>query len=116
MNDFLNKYTLEICPSEDTPFTKANGIRQDGTTPMYRDTDGKLWAMSGHSHLGHIAMFSGKSVDDLEQLYLINTNFCVGHADYAFGGIRYPDAPRREDSFGSSSAARSSLVKQKSKP
>ena len=99
MNDFLDKYTFEIGDAEDTPFTKANGIRQDGTTPMYRDTDGKLWAMSGHSHLGHIAMFSGTSVDDLEQLYPINTNFCVGHADYAFDGIRYPDGTKARGSI-----------------
>ena len=29
--------------------------------------------------------------DDMKKLYEINTNFCVGHADYAFSGIRYPE-------------------------
>ena len=99
MTDFLNKYTFEIGKEEDTPFVKADGIRQDGTTPMYRDVDGTLWAMSGHSHLGHIAMFSGKSVDTLEQLYPISTNFCVGHADFAFDGIRYPDGTKARGSI-----------------
>ena len=99
MTDFLNKYTFKIGEACDTPFVKAGGIRQDGTTPMYRDTDGKLWAMSGHSHLGHIAMFSGTCVDDLEQLYPINTNFCVGHADYAFDGIRYPEGVKARGSI-----------------
>ena len=99
MNDFFNKYTFSIGSAEDTPFVKADGIRQDGTTPMYRDVDGKLWALSGHSHLGHIAMFSGSCIDDLEQLYPINTNFCVGHADYAFDGIRYPEGVKARGSI-----------------
>ena len=64
---------------------------QDGTTPMYRDVDGKLWAMSGHSHMGAIHMFCGTCLDDMAKLYEIQTNFCVGHSEYAFSGIRYPE-------------------------
>ena len=74
---------IEITGSSTCPFLRKNDIYQDGTTPMYRDTDGTLWAMSGHSHMGHIGMFSGKTLEDLEHRYPIHTNFCVGHADYA---------------------------------
>ncbi len=73
------------------PFLQKNGIFQDGTTPMYRDTDGRLWAMSGHSHMGHIGMFCGTCLDDLKEVYPCETNFSVGHADYAFNGVRYPE-------------------------
>lgn len=82
-----------------TPFLNNNGIFQDGTTPMYRDKDGKLWAMSGHSHMGEIAMFSGTCLDDLKKIYKIQTNFCVGHADYAFNGIRYPEGVKARGSI-----------------
>ena len=96
---FLKTHRFVIGADTETQFKRADGIRQDGTMAMYRDVDGKLWAMSGHSHLGHIAMFSGKSVDTLEQLYPISTNFCVGHADFAFDGIRYPDGAKARGSI-----------------
>ena len=82
-----------------TTFVNKEGVYQDGTTPMYRDTDGKLWAMSGHSHMGHIAMFCGTCLDDMKQLYPIQTNFCVGHADYAFDGVRYPEGVKARGSI-----------------
>ena len=89
--NFFKNYKIIIESEGTTPFRRDKDIAQDGTTPMYRDKDGKLWAMSGHSHLGHIGMFCGTSLDDLEELYAVNTNFCVGHADYSFSGIRYPE-------------------------
>lgn len=58
---------------------------------MYRDVDGKLWAMSGHTHMGSVNMLCGTCVDDLQKLYPIKKNFCTGHADYAFDGVRYPE-------------------------
>jgi hypothetical protein len=58
---------------------------------MYRDVDGRLWAMSGHSHMGHIAMFSGTCLDDMKYMWEIKTDFRIGHADVAFSGIKYPD-------------------------
>ena len=95
---FLDKHGFEIGQTLKTPFLNEKDIYQDGTTPMYRDVDGKLWAMSGHSHCGHIGMFCGTSLDDMEEVYPIATNFCVGHADYAFSGIRYPDGVKARGS------------------
>ena len=91
MDNFLSRYKICIGDQSETPFLNRFGIYQDGTTPLFRDTDGKLWAMSGHSHAGHIGMFCGTSLDDLKELYPINTLFCVGHAEYAYAGIRYPE-------------------------
>lgn len=91
MERFFDRYTLEIGEESPSPFLNSEGVYQDGTTPMYRDVDGTLWAMSGHSHMGHIAMFSGKSLDDLTQRWPIETMFCVGHAEHAYDGVRYPE-------------------------
>ena len=97
--DFFKKYEIEIGEKRESPFMNKIDIYQDGTTPMYRDVDGKLWAMSGHSHMGHIGMFCGESLDDMKEVYRINLNFCVGHADYAFSGIRYPDGVKARGSI-----------------
>ena len=91
MSNFFDKHTIVIGEKTESPFMQKYNNYQDGTTPMYRDENGKLWAMSGHSHLGAINMFCGSSLDDMKKVYEIQTNFCVGHADYAFSGIRYPD-------------------------
>ncbi len=99
MCDFFNKYSIVIKEKKDTAFVNKINIYQDGTTPMYRDTDGKLWAMSGHSHMGHIGMFCGTCIDDMKEVYPISTNFCVGHADYAFSGIRYPEGVKPRGSI-----------------
>ena len=99
MSDFLNKFTLKIGDKSETAFLRKNGIAQDGTTPMCRDTDGKLWAMSGHSHVGHIGVFSGTNVSDLKEMWQAQTNFCVGHADFAFDKIRYPDGTKSRGSI-----------------
>jgi len=96
---FLDTHKIVIEQKLPTPFLNENGIYQDGTTPMYRDTDGRLWAMSGHSHEGHIGMFCGTCLDDLAELYPIHTLFCVGHADYAFSGIRYPEGVKPRGSI-----------------
>ncbi len=90
---------LKIKEQLSTPFVNKDGIFQDGTTPMCRDAAGTLWAMSGHSHKGYVAMFSGSCLDDLKQLYPIQTNFCVGHADFAFDGVRYPDGVKARGSI-----------------
>lgn len=91
MKNFFDTHTVSIGEPFQTAFAKVNNNYQDGTTPMYRDVDGKLWAMSGHSHKGAIHMFCGTQVSDMQKLYEVQTNFCVGHADFAFSGIRYPD-------------------------
>lgn len=91
MAKFFDEYELKIGEGVKTKFLQEKGVYQDGTTPMYRDKDGKLWAMSGHSHCGHVAMYSGTCLDDLDYAYPIKTHFCVGHAEYAFNNIRYPE-------------------------
>lgn len=91
MDKFFDKYELKIGEEMESPFMNKVGVFQDGTTPMYRDVDGKLWAMSGHSHMGHIGMFSGTCLDDMKEAWPINTNFCVGHAEHAYDGVRYPE-------------------------
>jgi len=96
---FFEKYRLEIGEGTDSPFMNRYGVYQDGTTPMYRDTDGTLWAMSGHSHMGQIAMFAGTCLDDMTKQWDISLNFCVGHGDYAFSGIRYPEGIRPRGSI-----------------
>lgn len=89
-----------------TAFCAANRTWQDGTTPMYRDVDGTLWAMSGHSHMGHIAMYRGTCIDDMQvvpgankRIGGIQTNFSVGSAEYAFNGIRYPEGVKPRGSI-----------------
>ena len=96
---FFDKYELIIGEGQESPFMNKYDVYQDGTTPMYRDTDGRLWAMSGHSHKGHIAMFSGTDLDDMRYMWQINTDFQIGNADVAFSGIRYPDGVRPRGSI-----------------
>ena len=89
--EFLNQHRLVIGAEGETPFRRADGIRQDGTMAIYRDTDGTLWTIAGHTNSGRVSMFSGTCVDDLTERYTIDLNFGDGHADYAFSGIRYPE-------------------------
>ncbi len=99
MNLLFEDCRLMIGECSESPFLNRNDIYQDGTTPMYRDTDGRLWAMSGHSHLGHIGMFCGTTLEDMKELYPIATNFCVGHAEYAFSRIPYPEGVKARGSI-----------------
>ena len=99
MSDFLKSHGLSVGDPDSTPFVNAIDIYQDGTTPLFRDVDGRLWGMSGHSHMGHIGMFCGSSLQDMQEVYPIHTNFCVGHADYAFSGIRYPEGVKPRGSL-----------------
>ena len=89
--NLLSKERFRIGEGHPTAMRNANNIFQDGTTPMWRDVDGKLWAMSGHSHMGEIAMLCGETVDTLQKCYPIQTTFTVGKAGEAFDGVRYPD-------------------------
>lgn len=81
-----------------TPFKNEVDVYQDGTVPFYRDVDGSLWAITGHSHMGDICMFKGTNLLDMQKMYAIKTEFLVGHADYAFNGIRYPEGIRARGS------------------
>lgn len=99
MENLLKKTGLRIGASYETPFRNENGIYQDGTVPFCRDRKGKLWAIAGHSHLGHIGMFCGNDLTDLREVYPISLNFCVGHADYAFDRIPYPEGVKARGSI-----------------
>ena len=97
--NFFDTYEMHIGAPTPSPFLNELGVYQDGTTPMYRDTNGRLWAMSGHTHCGHIAMFSGTCLDDLTHMWEIQTKFATGNADVAFDGIRYPEGIRPRGSI-----------------
>ena len=92
-------FSIAIDQHLESPFQQKVGIHQDGTIPLYRDVDGTLWAIAGMSHVGHIAMFKGKTLDDMEKVCAVNTNFCVGHADYAYDRIRYPEGVKARGSI-----------------
>ncbi len=89
-NEFDFRY-LKIGEGRETQFAARNGVFQDGTIAMCRDDHGVLWAIAGHSHCGHIAMYRGSCVEELEQVYPIQTGFSVGRAGEAFYGICYPE-------------------------
>lgn len=99
MKRLWDTHSLWVGEAVESPFLNRYNVYQDGTTPLYRDKDGRLWGMSGHSHMGEIAMFCGRSLDDMEKLYPITTSFTVGNADTAFGGIRYPEGVRPRGSI-----------------
>lgn len=88
---FFDTYSLNIGEAMESPFMNKYGVYQDGTTPLWRDADGTLWGMSGHSHMGCIAMFRGTTLDDMTLAWPIETTFAVGRAGEAYNGIRYPD-------------------------
>ncbi len=91
MKNKFNNIKIEIGDEELTSFVNKIDVYQDGTIPMDRDRNGNLYAISGHSHMGHIGMFKGTTVDDLKEVYPIKTNFLVGHKDEAFSNIKYPE-------------------------
>ena len=47
---------IEIGESFKTPFANEAGVYQDGTVPLYRDVDGRLWGVSGRWRMWHIGM------------------------------------------------------------
>ena len=91
MKNFFEDKKFIIGDAQKSCFCLNNGIGQDGTTPTYRDVDGKLWALSGHSHAGHIGVFCGTNMQNLKELYPAKQNFTVGKAGEAFNGIKYPE-------------------------
>ena len=91
MENILKKYKIGIGKGSKTVFSNENDIYQDGTLPMYRDSDGTLWAISGHTHVGHIGVFKGSCFSDLREAYPAHTNFHTGKAGAAFDGIKYPE-------------------------
>ena len=99
MENFFKNYTIELGEQKPTVIQWQTRVYQDGTLPMCRDKDGTLWAISGHSHAGRIAMYQGTKIDDLKEVCTVATNFCVGHADYAFSGVRYPEGVKARGSI-----------------
>lgn len=97
MNKLKDK-KITIGETYKSPFLNEIGVYQDGTVPFCRDAAGRLWAIAGHSHADHIGMFCGSDLSDMKQVYPISLNFCVGHADYAFSGIRYPEGVKARGS------------------
>ncbi len=91
---FLSSHRLVITGEKTTPFVNASNVFPDGAAPMFRDADGLLWAMCGHTHMGEIAMFRGTCLDDMQKLYPIRTLFATGNADAAFCGVVYPEGIR----------------------
>ena len=99
MENLLKEYDILVGEAHKTVFSNENDIYQDGTLPMYRDKDGTLWAMSGHTHAGHIGMFKGTCFDDLREVYPIHTNFKTGRAGEAFNGVKYPEGIKSRGSI-----------------
>lgn len=91
MKNLLKQYNISVGNATKTVFNNDNDIYQDGTLPLYRDKDGTLWAISGHTHAGHIGMFKGTCISDLTEVYPTKMNFETGSADNAFNGIKYPE-------------------------
>ena len=98
MKTLFEKYDFKIGKGQMTAIWNNAKIFQDGTTPMCRDANGTLWAISGHSHAGEIAMLKGTKVADLKKVYNIKTHFEVGNATNAFDGIPYPEGIRARGS------------------
>ena len=91
MKNSLKEYNIKLGESVESAFLNKIDIYQDGTVPMCRDENGKLWAISGHSHMGHIGMFCGDCVENLTEAHPISTDFSVGAAGKAFANIHYPE-------------------------
>lgn len=87
----LEKACWKIGPARPTPFVNSAGVYQDGTVPFARDAAGVLWAVSGHTHMGHIGVFRGTCLDDMAEAWPLKTLFATGAAGEAFDGVRYPD-------------------------
>lgn len=98
MDNLIGNKKILISDGYKTPFRTDKDIYQDGTIAFCRDKRGRLWAIAGHSHMGHIGMFCGGDLTDIKEVYPIALNFCVGHADYAFNRIPYPEGVKARGS------------------
>lgn len=95
----LSPMEVTIGETYDSPFLNKYGVYQDGTVPMYRDSNGTLWAISGHTHMGHIGIFKGTNLDDMKEAYPMQVNFSTGNAADAFAGIPYPEGVKARGSI-----------------
>lgn len=78
MKNLIKDKKLLIGNGYETPFANKADIYQDGTVPFCRDKTGKLWAIGGHSHMGHIGMFCGEDLTDMKEAYSVSLNFAWG--------------------------------------
>ena len=97
--NLLKKFQFHIGEPEQTPFLNAIKVFQDGTVPFALDEHENWWAMSGHTHMGHIGIFKGTCLDDMKELYPIQTNFQTGGAGPAFDSGKYPEGVRARGSI-----------------
>ena len=88
---FLQTHRIVAKADSPSQFRREEGIYQDGTVAMYRDVDGRLFAIAGHTNAGHLGMFIGQTQEDLKKCYEAQLSFADGHADHAFSGVRYPE-------------------------
>ena len=91
MENKLKNYRIEIGEGEKTPFRRELGVYQDGTTPMARDKSGVLWAVSGTTQTGQVAVYRGETAADLREAWSASFRFSVGTSGAAFCGVRYPE-------------------------
>lgn len=84
----------KIEPVEKTAYTNDNGVYQDGTLAFHRDVKGELWLLAGHTNLGDVTLWRGRSVNEMEKVCVISFNFALGQAGEAFDSSNYPDGPR----------------------
>ena len=88
-----------------TVFTNANGVYEDGNIGLCRDSNGDLWAITGHTNTGYIKIFKGTTIDNLTFQYNANFNFTpsadadAGVAGTAYNGISYPDGIKSRGSM-----------------
>ena len=97
--NLLRNLHFDIGEPEPTVFQNAIDIYQDGTVPFAMDEHGRWWALSGHTHKGHIGLFRGTCVDDMQELDPIHTNFETGAAGSAFATVKYPEGVRSRGSI-----------------
>lgn len=91
MQNMLKKARFTVEKGVKTAFINANDIYPDGTLAAWRDADGMLWAISGHTHMGHIGVFRGASLGEMKEMYRLQTNFVCGRAGNAFDRVKYPE-------------------------
>lgn len=87
-------YQYVISEVQDTKYTNQAGVHQDGVLAHAWDAHGQVWAVLGHTNLGGISVWKGKSLDDLQKQYMAEYHFQLGKAGEAFCKIPYPDGPK----------------------
>lgn len=82
----MNNY--RISSVHETNLTNQNGVYQDSLLAYAADRSGRFWAILGHTNLGGISVWSGRSLLNLKKEYDAEYLFSLGEAGQAFSGIR----------------------------